>query len=135
MCLSDTWLNLVSHELTIVIKSLFSFFHECPNIINSPSCCVSDAWNALSKFVSSTWNIEISFMISLQLLLISSFLWVYDFLDFAELNLFHLIKIKVYVKNDFDAANTTLLSSKLVFSQWNYLRRQWEIKLLKKKQY
>ena len=47
-------LNLVWHELNLAIKSWFSFFNECTHIINSPSCCVLDAWNTLSKFVSLT---------------------------------------------------------------------------------
>ena len=48
------WLKLVWHESNLAIKSLFSFFNECTQIINSPSCCVLDAWNTLSKFVSLT---------------------------------------------------------------------------------
>ena len=43
------WLHI--SWLPLDIKSLFSFFNECTQIINSPLCCVLDARNKLSKFV------------------------------------------------------------------------------------
>ena len=109
-------LNLVWHKLNLGIKSLISFFNECTQIINSPLCCVLDAWNTLSKFVSLTWNFQISFINSLHLFLIFPFPMSICFFSFYWIEPSHFSETKIYVQNNFKAANTTLLSSKLWYN-------------------
>ena len=113
--LSDTWLNLVSHELKLAIKSLFSFFNECTYFTNSPSCCVLEASNTLSNFVSLTWTFQISFTNFSQLFLIFFFLWVYAFLDFAELNL---------LKNKFNQISKEIIIYNIALSKTQVLPKK-----------
>ena len=114
--LSDTWLNLVSHELALAIKYLFLFFNKCVQFINSPSCCVLDARNTRSKCVSLTWNFQISSKNSLQHFLIFSHSMSICFFEFCWIKPSNFIETKIYVQNDFKAASTTFLSSTL----WNH---------------
>ena len=113
------------HELNLAITFLFSFFNECSQIINSPSCCVLDAWNTISKFVSLTWNFLIFFMNSLHLLLIFTHSLNIRFFWFCW------IKPSSLIRNSFNAQKLHFyhLNSVTISWQWNYLIRQWEMKV------
>ena len=107
---------------------MFSFFNECTQIINSPSCCVLNAWNTLSKFVSLTWNFQISFVNSLHLFLNFSDSMSVCFFGYCWIKPSQIIETKIYVKNGFKAANTAFLSSKVWY---NFLTMKLSNKAMK----